>query len=399
MILSQNAWIMWLCATIFYAYQYLLRVIPSVLKDDLTATFHFDAFFFGQFSGIWYIGYTLAHIPIGIALDRYGPKYVLPICLCICSLGLSFLLISENPLHPILGRFIWGAGSTGATLGMFKVVQIAFPKDMFSKIISFSCTIGVLGAVFGSGPFMLYLISFYHWKFVITIIVMFGFILAFIMYFIFPSSERIYAQKPLQNLKTILKNRNLWLISLGSGFFAGPLEGFADAWATHALIDIYKLSALIASQGPFIIFGSLIIGLMAISYISKQLGNLKTTAIYGVLMLIAFSLILTGNINLYVLYGCFIILGFCSAYQVPAIESTMRLFKDEMSGLATAIFNMIMMIFGAFFHTVIGTSIQMMKKSDEIGLEVYQYGFSIIPLMLFLGISIFIFLQKRSNLS
>ncbi len=63
------AWMIWVIASIFYAYQYILRVMPSILLNDILQQFHIDAATFGQFSGVYYIGYSLMHLPIGIMLD------------------------------------------------------------------------------------------------------------------------------------------------------------------------------------------------------------------------------------------------------------------------------------------------------------------------------------------
>ena len=64
------AWSIWMAASLFYAYQYILRVMPNIMMNDITQQFNIDATAFGQFSGIYYLGYSLMHLPIGIMLDR-----------------------------------------------------------------------------------------------------------------------------------------------------------------------------------------------------------------------------------------------------------------------------------------------------------------------------------------
>lgn len=68
------AWGVWIIASVFYAYQYILRVMPNIMLPDIMEQFGISAATFGQFSGVYYIGYSLMHLPIGIMLDRYGPK-------------------------------------------------------------------------------------------------------------------------------------------------------------------------------------------------------------------------------------------------------------------------------------------------------------------------------------
>ena len=78
---KSTAYIAWLIVSLFYAYQYVLRVMPSVMATDIVQKFQIDSTMFGQFAGIYYLGYSLMHIPVGIMLDSIGPKKIMPICI------------------------------------------------------------------------------------------------------------------------------------------------------------------------------------------------------------------------------------------------------------------------------------------------------------------------------
>src|ERR1700752_565469 len=95
------AWAAWVVASIFYAYQYILRVMPNIMIDDIMQKFDMGAATFGQFSGIYYIGYSLMHLPVGIMLDRYGPKRVMTSCILLTVIGLMPLLLSDYWMYPI----------------------------------------------------------------------------------------------------------------------------------------------------------------------------------------------------------------------------------------------------------------------------------------------------------
>ncbi|MGL9681492.1 MAG: hypothetical protein ACR5K2_00455 [Wolbachia sp.] len=65
---------MGLLVSLFYVYQYILRVIPSVVVPELMVRFNIGTTKIGQFCGLYYAGHVLAHIPAGIFLDRLGSK-------------------------------------------------------------------------------------------------------------------------------------------------------------------------------------------------------------------------------------------------------------------------------------------------------------------------------------
>src|ERR1700674_3160592 len=89
------AWVIWIIASVFYAYQYIISVMPNIMLDDIMQQFGISAATFGQFSGVYYIGYSLMHLPVGIMLDRFGPKKVMSGCILLTVAGLMPLLFAD----------------------------------------------------------------------------------------------------------------------------------------------------------------------------------------------------------------------------------------------------------------------------------------------------------------
>ena len=94
-----SQWVTWFLVSFFYAYQYVLRVIPRVLMPDILEKFQIDVAIFGQFSGFYYLGYIIMHIPLGILLDRVGPKFILPCCIALITLGLLPLIYMDTWIY------------------------------------------------------------------------------------------------------------------------------------------------------------------------------------------------------------------------------------------------------------------------------------------------------------
>src|SRR3989338_6691448 len=129
-------WLMWFIASVFYAYQYILRVMPSVMMPDIMLKYQIDPAAFGQFSGVYYLGYSLVHVPAGMLLDRFGPKKVMPVFMVLTVIGMMPLVFTSIWVYPMIGRVLVGVGSSSAILGIFKVIRMSFPKEKFAWYLS-----------------------------------------------------------------------------------------------------------------------------------------------------------------------------------------------------------------------------------------------------------------------
>ncbi len=380
-----SAWGIWIIASLFYAYQYILRVMPNIMLDNFIQQFHIDTVVFGQFSGIYYLGYSLIHLPIGIMLDRFGPRKVMTACILLTVLGLMPLLFAEQWTYPLIGRLLIGMGSSAAILGTFKIIRIGFKEEYFARMLSFSVTIGLLGAIYGGGP-VSYLCSILGYKTVVEILAFIGLLLAALTYFIVPEIDRSEKSSSIRaDIKLVITNRQIIVLCLLAGLMVGPLEGFADVWGSAFIKRVYGFDATLASYLPSMIFMGMCFGAPALSYLAEKTNNYLGVIISaGVVMMLVFTALISGQLTVNTMAFGFILVGICCAYQILAIYKTLSYMPERVAGITTAIANMIIMSFGYAFHVSIGFLINFFGGRTEQSALIY--GLSIIPITLALAI-------------
>lgn len=377
------AWMIWIIASIFYAYQYILRVMPNIMLDDIMLQFNIDAATFGQFSGVYYIGYSLMHLPIGILLDRYGPKKIMPACILLMIIGLLPLVFAEHWMYPIIGRFFIGIGSSAAILGLFKIIRMTFSEALFPRMLSLSVTIGLIGAIYGGGP-VSYLQDIFGYQVIVQLFAAAGAVLALVTYWIIPNIKSTSQTAVTSDIKEVLKNKRVVFTCLFAGLMVGPLEGFADVWGTVFLKQSYGLDGIVAAGLPSMIYIGMCFGSPVLSIIAEKIGSYLATIVgAGVAMAISFLLLITLNLTPSIISLSFIVVGICCAYQILAIYKASTYVREEVAGLTTAIANMIIMIFGYVFHTVIGAIVN--AKGGPADSEALVYGIAVIPAALCIG--------------
>lgn len=348
------AWAVWFIASIFYAYQYVLRVMPNILLNDIMEQFQLDAASFGQFSGIYYLGYSLMHLPIGIMLDRFGPKKVMSGSILISVLGLTPLLFATHWSYPILGRLLMGMGSSAAILGVFKVIRMTFVEARFARMLSFSATIGLIGAIYGGGP-VSYLRENFGYESLIQMVALAGVCLACFTFFLIPNIEKSSNSTVFSDVKEVLLNRKVLVSSIFAGLMVGPLEGFADVWGTAFLKQTYGFDAALASKLPSMIFIGMCFGAPVLSFIAEKSKNYLGTILGSALIMSAlFFLLCFSHLSKEMITASFLVVGICCAYQILTLYQATTYVRGSLAGLTTALVNMIIMIFGYAFHSIMG---------------------------------------------
>lgn len=376
-------WAVWIVASVFYAYQYILRVMPNIMLNDIMAQFGISAGTFGQFSGVYYIGYSLMHLPIGILLDRYGPKKIMTGCILLTVIGLTPLLFAEHWIYPIAGRFLIGLGSSAAILGVFKIIRMIFAEEKFPRMLSLSVTIGLIGAIYGGGP-VSYMREVFGYQTVIELFGAAGLLLACITYLIVPDIKNSSERTVVSDIKEVLKNPRVIWSCLFAGLMVGPLEGFADVWGTAFLKQVYGFDGTLAASMPSMIFIGMCFGAPVLSMIADKVGSYAATIIgAGIGMSLCFALLLMWHLPSGVLTLNFILIGVCCAYQILAIYKASTYVREQVAGLTTAVANMIIMIFGYAFHTAIGGIVNAFGGPNSTTALVY--GTAIIPITLLIG--------------
>ena len=389
------AWIAWMVVSLFYAYQYVLRVIPNILLEDLIGQFHVSASAFGQFSGVYYLGYSLMHLPVGLMLDRYGPRKVMTVCILLSSVGLLPLILAKSWIYPVLGRLLVGMGSSAAILGVFKMVRMAFHEKKFSRMLSFSVMIGLLGAIYGGGP-VNYLKEAVGYHAVIKMLAGLGAILAFVTYWLVPSMKQPHQGTVLSDIKEVFGNRKVLSCCLFAGLMVGPMEGFADVWGAAFLKKVYGMDGSIAASLPSLIFIGMCFGSPLLSLIAEKRNNyLATITGAGLLMAVSFFALLLFPFQAEVLSAAFLWIGVCCAYQILAIYLVSTYVREEVAGLTTAIANMIIMIFGYVFHATIGGIVNALGGVNAP--QALSKGVLVIPVALCLGTAGFFLLSQKKK--
>jgi MFS family permease len=407
-------WIICTIGMLFYCYNYFLRVSPSVMKDDLMQNLHITAYQFGNLAAFYYYAYTPMQIPVGMIYDRFGARIVLFFACLAAVLGVGLFISADTLAAASAGRFLIGLGTAFAYIGVLKIASLWLEPKRFAMIAGLTTAFGMASAIFSD----LYLTKFVQllgyknalYTSLIVGVVLSVFILIFMKSKPQKACSQLGAEKPnmtfrqlLHALKIIFKNPQMWLIGIIGCLFYMPATVFLDLWGIPFLRTAYHLDKHTAAMLVCTTFVGWIIAGPSIGafsdYIQRRCVPLVVSAIMAAILLS--TVFYVRDIPLNYLYVIFFFIGiFCGAHPL-----CFALGKDnnanQISGMAVAFTNTLIMVGGAIFQPVVGLLLDWHTTAVSVnGAPVvftpgdYIYALSVVPIGLVIAIGLTFFLKE-----
>ncbi|WP_417904682.1 MFS transporter [Candidatus Tisiphia endosymbiont of Micropterix aruncella] len=399
--------LLWSLATLFFAFQFILRLSTGILREEIIQKFAIDTIAFGTFAGYYYLGYAGMQLPIGIMLDKFNFRIVTFLSILVTSLGTLTFVASIDFNYLLIGRFMIGAGSAVGFLSVAKITRSSFPAKYHSLMLGLSFTFGLLGAVFGITPMKL---LFTHFGYDVTFnsLALVGFIIGLMILLVKTDDTRSNSNTSDSepSILKLLLNPTILFIGVCGGLMVGALEGFADVWAIPFFKQVYQMNDMESNLVTSFVYIGMCFGgpiLALIANLSKSsnfiiiMTGLLTVAIFSILLY-------CPSLSFFTSSSLMFLLGIFCCYQVLIFTVVGNLVTDKSAGIAIAIVNCINMSFGHFFHKIMSNLISYNWDGllSESAVPIYSrfdfiMAISIIPICCFIGITGFWYLSKRSK--
>src|SRR5246127_5080152 len=138
----------WVLTAIYYFYQYALRSAPSVMVPQLSEAFVVSTLGVASIVGLFYYGYSPFSLVAGAAMDRLGPRKVLPIAAAVVALG-ALLFATGSGGAASTGRVLQGAGGVFALVGAIYIATKNFPASKAATLVGATQMFGMAGGSAG----------------------------------------------------------------------------------------------------------------------------------------------------------------------------------------------------------------------------------------------------------
>lgn len=358
------AFLMCILAAVFYCYEYCLRVAPSVMREELMHAYNISDAGFGILAALYYWAYVPLQVPVGLLMDRFGPRRILTVACLLCALG-TYLFAATDLLNVArFGRFIVGFGSAFAYVGMLKISSLWLPRKYFAMMAGLCTALGTIVAG-SSAVLMTNCVSTIGWVQTSYWSAITGLVLTLILWlFIRDKSDQEITKHSRAShegrsltaeLLEVVKVKQLFLNGIIGCLTYLPLTVFAEVWAVRFLETVAMTKAQ-AAFGSSLVFWGFGIGAPIWGIISDWIHSRKKPLLIGsIVAAICCWIILyeTPAIHL-VTYILLFMSGFFASAQVVVFAIGNDICHPRLNGTTVSYTNFLVMLGGMVLQPLVG---------------------------------------------
>lgn len=135
-----------------YFLSYLFRSTNAVIAPQLIDQIGLTAADLGLLTSCYFLAFASFQLPLGLLLDRYGPRRVQSALLLSAALGAALFAVGDSLVELAVARAFIGLGVAGGLMSSFKAITLWFPRARWPLVNGCFLAMGGLGAIAATAP-------------------------------------------------------------------------------------------------------------------------------------------------------------------------------------------------------------------------------------------------------
>ncbi len=355
---------------LFFFYAFLQRVSTSVVTEELMRDLSVGGAALGILSAMYFYPYALVQLPVGLLIDRFGPRKLMAATAMICAFSSWWFSTADSLLAASISRGLVGVTVGFSFVGALSIASMFFAPARFAMLSGFVMTVGMAGAIAGQLPLRL-LVEYAGWRQSYAVLAIMAFVLSVLIYLLVPRrntpGEDLAAQReqgthaPPRNsiragLAAVSANPQSWLCA-GAGFgMSATMLCFAGLWAVPWMTMTLGFDSKLAAGLSSLLFIGWGLAAPMAGWLSDRLGRRKPIVLGGSLIaLISLSVMIYANVSAPFWLGVlFFINGAGSCCMVVCFGLCRELNHQANNATAIGLVNMCVVASGALLQPLIG---------------------------------------------
>jgi MFS family permease len=389
---SRTVAVAWLVTAVYYFFQYTLRSAPAVMMPELSGAFGMSAAAVASLVGLFYYGYSPFSLVAGAAMDRLGPRRVVPLGAAAVGVGALLFATGSGPLASF-GRLLQGAGGVFALVGAAYIATTNFPASKAATLIGATQMFGMAGGSAGQflvGPLIA---SGVPWSTFWAGMGIAGLVISVILHVLLPKQAPTarrdnWLKEAAGSIGLVFRNPQSILCGMIAGLMFIPTTIFDMVWGVRYLQEAmgfdYAEAVLRSATVPF----GWIIGCPLLGFVSDRIGRRKPViGASAAVLLLCLVWILYGAPGIVPPYALGLVTGIASGAAMLPYTVIKEANPPHVSGSATGVVNFLNFTFSALLGPVFASMlIRASAGASQMTVAHYQATFT--PLIYGVGLAI-----------
>ena len=336
-----------LCAAFVVSQFY--RSSTAVIAPELIRDVGLSAEALGVLTGAFFLAFAVAQIPVGVLLDRFGPRHTVAGLLVFAVAGALVFAAGRTPWALTLGRALMGLGCAGVFMGSLVVCARWFPPDRFATVAAVMLSVGGTGNLISTTPLAL-AAEAVGWRGAFVGMAAITAALCALVWVVVrdaPPGHPYHARRPeslgetIRGLREVLANPRLPYI-LAMSFVAYPaVATVLGLWAGPYLNDVHGLDAVDRGNVLLVAAGATVVGTLCYGPLDRVFDTRKRIVVCGALATIAVlaALALAPSPALWQAAALLVALGGFGVFAVMIIAHGRAIFPERLVGRGITVVN------------------------------------------------------------
>jgi MFS family permease len=259
-----------------YFLSYLYRVVNAVIAPDLIRELDLTAADLGLLTSAYFLTFAAFQLPLGILLDRFGPRRAEALLLVFAALGALLFAVAATPAGLIAGRALIGFGVSACLMAAFKAFVVWFPRERLPLVNGFQMAAGGLGALTATAPVEAAL-HFTDWRGIFLGLGALTLLVAGLIFRVVPERDGAAPAGTLgeqaRGIGQIFASPVFWRLAPATVASQAAFLSIQSLWAGPWLRDVAGLSRTAVSGHLFLIAAAMVAGFVGIGALAERLAR------------------------------------------------------------------------------------------------------------------------------
>jgi len=258
-----------------YFLSYLYRTINAVLSPYLVAELRLDATDLGLLTSIYFLTFAAFQLPLGMLLDRFGPRRVEATLLLFAAAGAGLFAVSDSALELIVGRGLIGLGVSACLMASFKAFVLWFPAARLPAVNGWVLAAGGLGALVATAPVEAAL-RVTDWRGLFVVLAGLSCLVAAALLLAVPERDGDEAaagdwRTQWREMVDLFRSPVFWRVAPGAVLSQSSFLAIQGLWAGPWLRDVSGLDKLTAANCLFWVAVAMVAGFLGMGQLAYRL--------------------------------------------------------------------------------------------------------------------------------